>query len=130
VRADPQPETFIASPPTPVGFRAAGEPVRFRLPDSQHPTLTVASTVVWAFEDGARVITVEAGVQRGGRLPWSATDTVTETVRLAGLSGATTALRSDGPEIRIDLGQGRWVRVRGTVALSSLTAFAAQLRQV
>jgi hypothetical protein len=129
VRADPRPATFIASPSAPAGFRAAGEPVSFRLPDSEHPALTVASTVVWAFQDGVRVITVEAGVQRGGRLPWSPTDTMTRTVRLAGLGEATTALRSDGPEVRIDLGQGRWVRVRGTVTLPSLTAFAEQLRR-
>jgi hypothetical protein len=104
--------------------------VTFRLPDPERPSLTVASTVVWAFQDGARAVTVEAGVQRGGRLPWSPTDTVTRPVRLAGLGEGTTALRSDGPEVRIDLGQGRWVRVRGTVTLDSLTAFAAVLRPV
>jgi hypothetical protein len=129
VRADPRPDTFIASPPTPAGYRDAGGPVSFRLPDPKHPALTVASTVVWAFDDGARVITVEAGAQRGGRLPWSPTDTTTKTVRLAGLGEATTALRSDGPEVRIDLGRGRWVRVRGTITLPSLVAFAGQLRR-
>lgn len=128
-RADSHPDTFIASPPAPAGFRSAGEPVAFRLPDPEHPTASVASTVVWAFADGSRLITVEAGRQRGGQLPWNPGDTVTRPVRLTGLGAATTALRSDGAEVRIDLGSGRFVRVRGTVSPQALTAYAAQLRR-
>jgi hypothetical protein len=127
VTTDRSPDTFIAPPPTPPGFSSAGEPVSLRLPDPAQPGANLAATVVWAFDDGARVITVEAGLQRDELLPWSPGDTVSRTVRLAGLGEATTALRSDGPEVRIDLGEGRWVRVRGTVSLASLTAFASRL---
>ena len=48
-------------------------------------------------------------------------------VTLPGLGTATTALRSDGPEVRVPLGAGRWVRVRGTVPLSELVSYARRL---
>jgi hypothetical protein len=101
--------------------------VAFRLPDPQAPTSTAAATVVWAFVDGPRVITVEAGTGRPGQLPWRPDDTVTRPVTLSGLGRATTAVRSDGTEIRVDLGGGRWVRVRGTVPVRDLVAYAQQL---
>jgi hypothetical protein len=88
----------------------------------------VAATVVWAFTDGAHVVTVEAGRQRGGVLPWSESDTPTRSIRLSHLGAASTALLSGGPEIRVDAGDGSWVRIRGTVPLTTLTKYAATLR--
>ena len=46
---------------------------------------------------------------------------------LHGLGPATTALRSDGPEVRVDLGGGRWVRVRSALSVADLTAYAQRL---
>src|SRR5439155_22310261 len=111
----------------PAGFHPAGEPATFGLPDPQAPTQIVAATVVWAFVDGPRVITVEAGQERGGTLPWRPGDTVTDGVQVPALGSASTALRSDGPEVRINAGAGRWVRVRGTVPLRVLVAYAREL---
>jgi hypothetical protein len=101
--------------------------VRFRLPDTQTPTSTAAASVVWAFVAGPRVITVEAGTGRPGQLPWRADDTVTRPVTLRGLGRALTAVRSDGAEVRVDLGGGRWVRVRGTLPVGDLVVYAQQL---
>jgi hypothetical protein len=128
VKPVPSPSSFLASPPTPAGFSGAGA-VSFRLPDPQHPSSgTVAASVIWAYVRGAQCITVEAGSEAGGQLPWTATDTVSLPAHLSNFSTATTALRSDGPEVRIDVGAGRWVRVRGTVPLAVLLKFAAELR--
>jgi hypothetical protein len=120
---DAHPSTFLAVPPPPSGFTASGPAMDFRFPDPQNPSQTAATSVVWAFSSGPRVITVEAGSTRGGGLPWHAGDTVTESVQLRGLGPATTALRSDGLELRVDLGGGAWVRVRGTVALDQLVSY-------
>ena len=126
ITTDPHPSTFIHSPSTPPGFTATGPAVDFRLPDPQHPALTAATSVVWAFTAGPRVITVEAGTE-GGALPWSNGDTVTVPVTLAGLGPAQTAAASDRFELRIDLGGGQWVRVAGTVPLDQLVAYAHHL---
>ena len=128
VTPEAAPTSFLASPASPTGFRPAMSPVAFRLPDSAHPEQTVAATVVWSFVDGADVITVEAGRERGGVLPWSASESPTRPLTLNGLGAASTALRSDGPEVRVDVGDGRWVRVRGTVPLPALERYAATLR--
>ena len=127
VTADAKPATFIATPPAPAGFQAAGPSVDFSLPDPQDPSQTAATSVVWTFADGDRVISVEAGSERGGALPWQEGDTATAAVTLAGLGPATTAVRSDGFELRIDLGGGRWVRVRGTVPLDTLVSYGHRL---
>jgi hypothetical protein len=71
---------------------------------------------------------VEAGRERGGALPWSSADSPTRPLRLPGFGTASTALRSDGPEVRVDLGDGLWVRVRGTVSVAVLERYAATLR--
>jgi len=122
-----QPSTFIAAPQPPSGFTPSGPAVDFRFPDAQDPSQAAATSVVWAFTDGPRVITVEAGSERGGGLPWRAGDTSTEPVTLHGLGPASTAVRSDGFEVRVDLGGGDWVRVRGTVSLDALIAYAHRL---
>lgn len=128
VTPDPQPQSFLTSPNAPTGFRSAMTPVAFRLPDSNHPQQIVAATVVWAFDNGTDVVTVEAGRERGGQLPWANADSPTRPLDLHGFGTASTALRSDGPEVRVDLGDGQWVRVRGTVPLSTLEKYAATLR--
>jgi hypothetical protein len=126
VVADEHPSTFIAPPPAPAGFQEQGPALDFRLPDPQSPAQSVATTIVWAFTEGAHVITVEAGRQRGGALPWHDGDTVARGVMLTGLGRATTAVRADGFELRIDLG-GQWVRVHGTVSLDRLIAYGRLL---
>jgi len=128
VERTPRPRSFLVAPPVPTGFHSAGEPVAFRLPDPQDPTRMVAATVVWAFVEGPRVITVEAGLESNRQLPWRAGDTVTEEVQLPTLGPASIALRSDGPEVRINAGGGRWVRVRGTVPPLTLESYARELR--
>jgi hypothetical protein len=127
ISPDAQVRSFIATPPPPPGFQEAGPAVDFRLPDRNAPAQAGAASVVWAFTAGPRVITVEAGSQRGGGLPWRDGDTVTNTVTLTGLGPASTAVRSDGFEIRVDLGAGRWVRVRGTVGLDQLVTYGHRL---
>jgi len=127
VTPDAHPSTFIAPPPAPSGFTPSGTAVDFALPDAQNPSQTVATSVVWAFTQGPRVITVEAGRERGGALPWNTGDTVARTTQLAGLGAASTVLRSDGFELRVDLGGGAWVRVRGTVPLDQLIAYGQRL---
>jgi hypothetical protein len=127
VAPDSQPASFITSPPQPEGFQPSGPAVDFRFPDRQNPAQTAAASVVWTFVNGARVITVEAGREAGGALPWKDGDTVAEGIVLNGLGPAMTAVRSDGFELRIDLGGGQWVRVHGTVPLDQLVAFGHRL---
>jgi hypothetical protein len=127
VSPDPRPQSFLAPPPAPRRYQPSGPAVDFRLGDPQNPSSTVATSVVWAFAEGPRSITVEAGTGRGGELPWRTDDTVTKPAALRGLGPATSAVRSDGAEVRVDLGGGRWVRVRGTVPVSELVAYAQRL---
>ena len=125
-----RPTSFLAPPPRPQGFRSAGLPVAFRLPDPRAPHLAAAASVIWAFVDGSRFITVEAGLERAGQLPWRADDTPTTAVHLRGLGPAVTAVRSDGIEVRVGLRGGRWVRVRGSVPIARLTEYAQSLALV
>jgi hypothetical protein len=127
---DPGANSFLATPAVPPGYGPSGPPVAFKLPDPRTPSSTVAASVVWAFIDGPRVITVEAGTGHPGQLPWRADDTATTPVTLRGLGPATTAVRSDGAEVRVDVGGGRWVRVRGPVPVRDLAAYAQQLTLV
>lgn len=124
---DPNPDSFLAPPAVPAGFLTAGQPVKFTLPEPQHPASTVAESVIWAFVDGARFVTVEAGTGHPGQLPWRPDDTVTQPAALQGLGPATTALRSDGAEVRVDVGGGQWVRVRGAMSVRDLVAYAQRL---
>ena len=116
-------KTFLPRPPVPAGFRRAEE-VGFIEPDPQNAQAILASSVTWSFTSGPDVITVEAGTSPPGDLPWATETTRTTSIRLAGLGSATTALRSDGCEIRVDLGNGSWVRIRGTVPLANLVSYA------
>jgi hypothetical protein len=127
VVADPSPDSFVAPPPAPGGFRAR-TPEHFTLPDPQHPRTVLASSTVWSWVDGAEVLTVEAGTEAQGQLPWKPDDTVTRPVNLTGLGPAQTALRSDGPEVRVVVSGRGWVRVRGTGRLADVVRFADKLR--
>jgi len=115
----------VAPPPAPVGFRPARTDV-FTLPAPNGNGVQAQSTV-WAFTRGGDVISVEAGFEAGGHYPWDEQPTPTDSITLPGLGKATTALRSDGPEVRVPLGTGRWVRVRGTVPLAELVSYARRL---
>lgn len=126
IRPDPHPSTFISAPPAPAGFQPAGPAVDFRFPDANHPSLTAAASVVWAFTSGPNVVEVEAGTERGA-LPWTSGETVTDPIALSGLGRAETAVRADGFELRIDLGGGQWVRVEGTVPLDQLVTYGHRL---
>src|SRR2546421_411822 len=117
---------LLARPRPPPGFQALA-PVQFGLPDPMQSPSLVAASVVWSFVRGPDSVTVEAGSERPGQLPWQADDTVTEPLRLAGLGPARSAIRSDGAEVRVDLGGGNWGRVRGTVPASALADYASGL---
>jgi hypothetical protein len=80
-------------------------------------------SAIWSFSSGGAVITVEAGQ---GQIPWAAGGPVTQ-LQLRGLGPASSALRSDGPEIRVQLDQDRWVRVRGTVPPGQLAGYASEV---
>jgi hypothetical protein len=123
---DTTPRSFLAPPPAPPGFHGMGS-FDFRLPDPQNPAVLEAASVVWSFADGPDLVTVEAGTEAGGALPWQGAGPPGTPVTLAGLGPGWTAIRSDGAEVRIDLGHGEWVRVRGTEAASWLARYAGVL---
>jgi hypothetical protein len=127
VVADADPHGLVVRPLPPPSFRAVS-PVQFALPDPLNPSSPIATSVVWTYVGGADVVSVEAGQERPGQLPWQANDTITEPVQLVGLGPAQSAIRSDGAEIRVDLGGGRWVRVHGTIPLTTLVHYADALR--
>jgi len=117
--------TFLPDPPAPAGFELRYLE-RFAFPDPETPQILVYGSVVWTFMRGTDVVTVEAASGRpdvspvpgSSRLGW---------LRLAGLGHAASVVRSDGFEIDAVLNPGRWVRVRGTVPLPELTAYAGRL---
>ena len=123
----PDATSFLPAPPVPDGFRPAVVE-RFAEPDPQNPQTLLATSVVWAFAEGPDVITVEAGQGAPGQLPWGNESTSVEQVTLTHLGAAETALRSDGAEVHVDLGNGRWLRIRGTVPVSGLVVYADSVR--
>ncbi|HUZ43134.1 MAG TPA: hypothetical protein VMU63_01925 [Acidimicrobiales bacterium] len=125
-RLDPKPNSFLPSPPIPTGFQR-GEPEDVIEANPQQAGQLEAAEVVWYFVRGPDVITVEAGENAPGQLPWDAEATVTRAVRLTRLGAAQSAIRSDGAELRINLGDGQWIRIRGTVPLVGLVAYADTL---
>jgi hypothetical protein len=116
----------LVQPPPPPGFRVLS-PVQFTLPGPHDPAVLAAASIVWTFVRGTDVVTVEAGSEPQGQLPWQANDTVTRAVRLLGLGLGQSAIRSDGAEIRVDLGRGNWVRVHGTIPVQALADYANRL---
>jgi hypothetical protein len=122
VGAADRPPAWIAAPAPPAGFSPAAS-VSFRFPRTDTPDVPAYTSTVWAFTSGADLITVEAGE---GVLPWRADD-VHRPATLAG-GAAESVLRSDGPEIRRDLGQGRWARGGGTIPLRGRAASASTFR--
>jgi hypothetical protein len=115
--------SYLAMPPMPEGFtaRPAVATVAYNPTD---PNQVTDTSTIWSFSSGGAVLTVEAGQ---GQLPWGPGNTPTDTVRLNALGTASSALRSDGPEIRVELDRGRWIRVRGTVPPERLASYASGL---
>lgn len=122
-KPDPRVRSFLPRPYTPPGFRAL-PPESLVESDPQGTGALLATEVEWAFTKGPNVITVEAGTSAPGQLPWNGEKTVTEPLTLEGLGRARSALRSDGAEIQVSLGDGQWVRIRGTVPLAGLVRYA------
>jgi hypothetical protein len=120
---DPKAASFLPTPVTPSGFTAA-VPESFVEQSQQQQGALAEAEVVWAFAKGPNVITVEAGQNAPGQVPWNNTNTVTEPATLTHLGSARSALRSDGVELQVNLGDGQWVRIRGTVPLASLLRYA------
>ncbi|HUE58234.1 MAG TPA: hypothetical protein VMO88_01495 [Acidimicrobiales bacterium] len=120
----PTAQSFLANPPAPAGF-AAPPAVATVAYSPSDPTQVTDTSMIWSFVSDGKLITVEAGQ---GTVPWAPAGTPTQTLALGGLGAATSALRSDGPEIRVQLGGARWVRVRGTVPLEVLAAYASGLK--
>lgn len=121
-----QAPSYLAVPPRPDGF-TADPAVATTAYDPTDPTHLTDTSTIWAFSVGGEVLTVEAGQ---GQLPWGTGDAQAEMHNLNALGPASSALRSDGPEIRFQLDQGRWVRVRGTVPPERLALYASELRLV
>ena len=115
-------QSYLATPPAPGGFTAQPVATTIAFSPSDPSQVTDLSTI-WSFSDGGAVITVEAGQ---GQLPWSPGDTPTGALELKGLGRAALALRSDGPEVRVELDQNRWIRVRGTVPPEQLSRSATE----
>lgn len=118
--------SYLTVPPTPDGF-TADPAVATAAYDPTDPTRVTDTSTIWAFSVGGAVLTVEAGQ---GQLPWGTGDTHAEMLNLNALGAASSALRSDGPEIRFQPDQGRWIRVKGTVPPERLALYASELRLV
>ncbi|HET6874623.1 MAG TPA: hypothetical protein VFH70_07585 [Acidimicrobiales bacterium] len=115
--------SFLPSPSAPSGF-AASAPVEVTADNPEQPGVLLFKAHEWVFVSGGRVVTVSAGE---GAAPWDDSTVTTRPVSLAGLGRATEVLRSDGPEIQVQLPGDRWVRVRGTVGLPELVGYASSL---
>jgi hypothetical protein len=123
---DPSPRSFLPSPVAPPGF-TGGPPESVTEVNPQAEDQLLSAEVIWSFTKGPDVITVEAGESPPGRLPWTAQTTVTRPITLTRLGGGRSAIRSDGAELRLDMGDGQWIRIRGTVPLAGLIAYANTL---
>lgn len=119
----PAAATFLLAPPTPSGFEAMPS-VHAITHDPTDLTRVADVSDVWAFRRGGALITVEAGT---GQTPWNDSGVPTRNVLLKQLGPAVTVLRSDGPQVQVQMGGGRWVRVGGTVALAQLVSYASEL---
>ena len=123
-------DSFLPAPAAPAGFTQAAVD-RFSLPGPQQqpgePPPVLYTSTVWAFARGPDAVTVEAGSTPSGNLPWNEAD-ASEPASLP-VGPAHSVLRSDGPELRVDLGGGRWLRVRGTLSPEQLETYARTLRK-
>jgi hypothetical protein len=119
----PAAATFLLPPPTPSGFEAMPS-VHAITHDPTDLTRVADVSDVWAFRRGGALITVEAGT---GQTPWNDSGVPTRNVLLKKLGPAVTVLRSDGPQVQVQMGGSRWVRVGGTVALAQLVSYASEL---
>jgi hypothetical protein len=127
--AEPAPpgSSFVPDPAPPPGYTLARrEAFVLRQPSDAGPVALYVSTV-WAFTDGPQVVSVEAGDSSAtGQLPWLTTDPSRHESLPAG--AAESVVRNDGMELRVDLGNNRWLRVRGTVPAAELLRYARTLR--
>jgi hypothetical protein len=118
---------ILPEPAPPAGFTKATI-VDFALTGGQQapgaPAALLYTSTVFAFARGGDSITVETGVSTGP-LPWKDTDPSRD-VELP-WAKVQSVLRNDGPELRADLGRGRFIRVRGTVSPAALEAYARTL---
>lgn len=119
VIADPAPPGGFTQA-TKVGFLMIGEP---QMPSTPPPILYTST--VWGFARGGDSITIEAGASGSGPPPWLDSD-LSRDVDLP-MGKAQSVLRSDGPELRVVLTDGKWVRIRGTVPIDALEAYARTL---
>lgn len=120
--------SFVPDPKPPRGFTLAKRDAFALSQPSDAGPVTLYTSTVWAFTRGADVMSVEAGDSRAsGQLPWVTKDP-SRAVRLP-IGAARSVLRNDGTELRVDLGNARWLRVRGTVPLTELVRYAKALRQ-
>jgi hypothetical protein len=115
---------FLPTPPVPKGFHSAGVatltvPLALASPDAP-PEAVLYTSKAWVFARGADVISVEAGA---GGLGWSSRDPSVP-VRLRGLGAARSVVAVDGAELRVELENRRWVRIRGTMSAARLAAYA------
>ena len=120
-------QSFLPDPRPPKGYAlTARDAFALQQPGDQGP-VTLYTSTVWAFTRGAELVTVEAGDSRAsGKVPWLDRDPSRD-VHLP-LGTGTTVVRSDGGEVRIDLGSNRWVRVRGTLSIADVVRYARSLR--
>lgn len=109
--------SFIVEPPLPRGFRRTG---RFQTASLDRAIGPVA-TSAWVMDRAGDFLTVEVG--RGSIDQRDAADELDSP-----LGKATLHLGAAGPEIRIAVEGGRWVRVAGSVSPSDLEAYVATLR--
>ncbi len=118
-------------PPTPAGYRA--QPlVAYVEPNVEAsmmgvPGAPLFTAQIWAFARGGDDITVESVSSVGGQPPWDTTPANWRPLQLTRLGRATSLINSDSAEIRVDEGGGRWLRIRGTVPLATLVAYADQI---
>jgi hypothetical protein len=115
--------SFLPAPPAPSGF-AAETPVEVTADNPEQPGSVLFKAEEWAYVADGRVVTVAAGE---GAAPWDDSALPTKSVSLAGLGRAVEVLRSDGPEIQVQLPGAHWVRIRGTVSLAELVRYASSL---
>lgn len=123
-------DTFLPPPIAPEGFDPATVvrqlvPAQVSNPSVADPGAIEYVSVAWVFTRGPDLVTVEAVTGPPGRPPWPEDPSVRTSI--GGLGVAESVLGPDGPELRVDSGEGRWIRVRGTVAPRALSAYAAEL---
>lgn len=125
-------DSFLAAPPTPSGFTPAlvlhhAVPAAVLDPSALDRAAIAYRAAAWVFTRGPDLLTVEAIDGPPGRPPWPADPSVP--VRVEQLGPAESVLGPDGAELRVEVGEGRWVRVRGTLPLADVADYADGVRR-